>query len=92
MLSDGAPQLGGTTSESSTQLGDRPCFFKEGEEVAENLGFPPPSLPHTFCPSVAFLKMLGLLGEPRWGRAVGQGHRLSLTQPRGFSARFLESV
>lgn len=51
---------------------------------------PPPQLAtHMFCLNVAFLKMLVLLGEPRWGCAVGQGHLRSLTLPdtaRGRSA------
>lgn len=51
---------------------------------------PPPQLAtHMFCLNVAFLKMLVLLGEPRWGCAVGQGHLRSLMRPntaRGRSA------
>lgn len=45
VLSHWVPQAGG--GESSTQLGNRPFFFKEDKEVAGNLyGFLYPDLPH----------------------------------------------
>lgn len=45
MLSHWASQAGG--GESSMQLGDRPFFFKEDKEAAENLYvFSYPNLPH----------------------------------------------
>lgn len=57
-------------------------FFKEDKEAAENLGFFFSQLAtRMFCLNVAFLKMLGLLGELRWGCAVGQGHLQSLMLP-----------
>lgn len=59
----------GEAGEASTQLGDRPFFFKEDKEAAENLVFflHPHLPPCTFCLNVAWA---GGGGDAPWDRDI----------------------
>lgn len=52
------------------QLGDRPCFLRKTRRRQRICWvFFPQFATHMCCPSFAFWKMLGLLGELWWGCA-----------------------